>query len=226
MKMIFKRLEMLIGEDALKKLSGKHIMIFGVGGVGGYAAEAVARSGVGTITVVDFDFVQDTNINRQLCALSSTLGKEKALVTAQRLLDINPNLNVFPMCERYTHENSEMFFSKNPHYIIDAIDTVTDKVDLICEAKKRNIPIISAMGAGNKLDGGAFKVADISKTTTCPLARVIRKELKSRGIYSLKTVYSDELPVVKNRTPGSAVWTVGCAGLMLAGEVIRDLIKD
>ena len=226
MEMFFNRLETLIGEDALHKLSKKHIMIFGVGGVGGFAAEAVARSGVGTITVVDFDIVQETNINRQLCALSSTIGKQKVSAIAERLLDINPSLEVFPLCERYTVQSSELFFQKKPDYIIDAIDCVTDKINLICKAKELNIPIISAMGAGNKLNAGSFKVADISKTTTCPLARVMRRELKARGVHNLKTVYSDEPPVVSNRTPGSAVWAVGCAGLMLAGEAISDLIKD
>ncbi len=225
-EMIFKRLETLIGSQALEKLSNKHVMIFGVGGVGSYSAEAVARSGVGTVTLVDFDIVQDTNTNRQLCALHSTLGKQKALVVSERLCDINPSIKVFPVVKRYTAENSDVFFKMNPDYIIDAIDSVTDKIDLICKAKEHNIPIISAMGAGNKLSSASFKVSDISKTTVCPLARVMRRELRARGVHNLKVVYSDEPPVISERTPGSAAWAVGVAGLMLAGEAISDLIKD
>ncbi len=223
--MIFKRLETLIGENALKKLSNKHIMIFGVGGVGGYCAEALARSGIGTVTLVDFDIVQETNINRQLCALSSTIGKQKVRVISERLLDINPDITVFPICERYTSENWAYFFRNKPDYIIDAIDSVTDKIDLICRAKEQNIPIISAMGAGNKLSSSSFKISDISKTTMCPLARVMRRELKARGITKLKVVYSDEAPVVNERTPGSAAWAVGVAGLMLAEGAISDLLR-
>ena len=220
----FERLAALLGETAISSLSNYHIMIFGIGGVGGYAAEAIARCGIGKITLVDFDIVNESNINRQLCALTSTVGKNKSEVMAQRLRDINPDSEIIAESTRYTSETKETFFSQSPDYIIDAIDCVSDKISLICEAKARNIPIISAMGAGNKIDATAFKVSDISKTKVCPLAKVMRKELGIRGIKHLKVVYSEELPVIKERTPGSSVWAVGTAGLILAGETIKDLI--
>lgn len=220
----FDRLATLLGESAVSSLSDFHIMIFGIGGVGGYAAEAVARCGIGKITLVDFDTVNETNINRQLCALTGTIGQNKAEVMAKRLLDINPSAEVIAETTRYTKETKDRFFSNNIDYIIDAIDCVTDKISLICEAKARNIPIISAMGAGNKIDASMFKVSDINKTKVCPLAKVMRKELGIRGIKHLKVVYSEEAPVIKERTPGSSVWAVGTAGLMLAGEAIKDLI--
>ena len=225
MNMKFSRLSSLIGEDAIKKLSKSHVMIFGLGGVGGYAAEVVARSGIGKITLVDFDVVNASNINRQLCALESTIGQGKVSVIAKRLSDINPDIEITTLPLRYAAEVREEFFSLSPDYIIDAIDSVTDKIDLIIEAKKRDIPIISAMGAGNKLDASAFKVSDRSKTKVCPLAKVLRKELGIRGVKHLKVVYSEELPVVKERSPASAVWVVGTAGLLLGGEAIKDLIK-
>lgn len=220
----FERLASLIGEDSLSSLSKLHIMIFGIGGVGGYAAEAIARCGFGKITLVDFDIVNESNINRQLCAMTSTLGRNKAEVMAERLRDINSDAEVIAQTTRYSSETKELFFSQKPDYIIDAIDCVTDKISLICEAKTRNIPIVSAMGAGNKLDATLFKVSDISKTKVCPLAKVMRKELGIRGIKHLKVVYSEEPPVIKERTPGSSVWAVGTAGLILAGEAIKDLI--
>ncbi len=226
MDMKFDRLASIFGEDTIAFLTQKHVMIFGLGGVGGYAAEAIARSGVGKITVVDFDTVNETNINRQLCAMSSTLKQNKAEVTARRLSDINPSAVIVPNSSRYTSETREKFFSDKPDYIIDAIDCVTDKIDLICESIKRNISIISAMGAGNKVDASAFKVSDISKTKMCPLAKVMRKELGIRGVKHLKVVFSEESPVINTRVPGSTVWAVGTAGLMLAGEVIKDLIKE
>lgn len=222
----FIRLATLVGDNVVSSLSSRHVMIFGVGGVGGYAAEAIARSGIKKITIVDFDTVNETNINRQLCALNSTIGLKKVEVMAKRLSDINPDAEIVADTTRYTKDTREHFLSQKPDYIIDAIDCVTDKIDLICEAKKRDIPIISAMGAGNKLDASAFRISDISKTIVCPLAKVMRKELRIRGIKHLKVVFSDELPVVKARTPSSAAWVVGTAGLLLAGEVIRDLIKE
>ena len=222
----FNRLASVFGENAIAFLAQKHVMIFGLGGVGGYAAEAIARSGIGKITVVDFDTVNETNINRQLCAMSSTLNLSKANVTAQRLSDINPSATIIPRAFRYTEETREKFFSDAPDYIIDAIDCVTDKIDLICESTKRRIPIISAMGAGNKTDASAFKVSDLSKTKMCPLAKVMRKELGIRGIKHLKVVFSEEPPVINTRVPGSTAWAVGTAGLILAGEVIKDFIKE
>ena len=225
MNLKFSRLAALVGEDSVSSLSKRHVMIFGLGGVGGYAAEVIARSGVGKITLVDFDTVNETNINRQLCALSGTIGKSKVDVIAERIADINPEISVLRRNMRYNAESRDVFFSDVPDYIIDAIDCVTDKIDLIVEAKKRDIPIISAMGAGNKLDAAAFRVSDISKTHSCPLAKVMRKELGIRGVKHLKVVFSAELPVIKERTPASAAWVVGTAGLMLGGEVIKDLIK-
>ncbi len=224
MKKKFERLATLVGESQVSSLSNYHIMIFGMGGVGGYAAEAVARCGIGKITLVDFDTVNESNINRQLCALTSTLERNKAEVMAERLRDVNSDAEIIACPTRYTSETKELFFSQKPDYIIDAIDCVTDKISLICEAKTRNIPIISAMGAGNKLDATLFKVADINKTKVCPLAKIMRKELGIRGIKHLKVVYSEELPVIKERTPGSSVWAVGTAGLIIAGEAIKDLI--
>ncbi len=226
MDMRFERLKSLLGKESVASLSSRHVMIFGLGGVGGYSAEAIARSGVGKITLVDFDTVNETNINRQLCALESTIGQSKVSVIAKRLIDINPDIQIIERNERYTKDASETFFADKPDYIIDAIDSVTDKIDLICTAKKNNIPIISAMGAGNKLDASRFRVCDISKTTMCPLAKVMRKELGIRKIKHLKVVFSDESPVARERTPGSAVWVVGTAGLLLAGEVIKDLMKE
>ena len=225
MDLRFDRLKTLLGEDAVISLSHKHIMIFGLGGVGGYAAEAIARSAIGKITLVDFDTVNETNINRQLCALSGTIGLSKAEVMKTRLSDINPDAEIIAIEKRYTKDTREYFLSQKPDYIIDAIDCVTDKIDLIYEAKQRNIPIISAMGAGNKLDASRFRVADISKTSVCPLAKVMRRELGIRGIKHLKVVFSDELPVLRKQEPASAAWVVGTAGLLLAGEVIKDLTK-
>ncbi len=226
MDLKFSRLSALIGEEKVSRLSKKHVMIFGLGGVGGYAAEALARSGIGKLTLVDFDTVNVSNINRQLCATKSTVGKSKVEVTALRLLDINPAIEIIKIEKRYTSEMGEEFFSDRPDYIIDAIDSVTDKISLIVETKNRNIPIISAMGAGNKICAEKFKVSDISKTSVCPLAKVMRKELGLRGIKHLKVVFSDESPIVKERTPASAVWAVGAAGLLLGGEAIKDLIKE
>ena len=226
MNIKFSRLSTLIGEASLEKLKKSHVMIFGLGGVGGYAAEVVARSGVGKITLIDFDTVNETNINRQLCALESTLGESKVSVIAKRLRDINSDIEINEKNARYKAEYREEFFCMQPDYIIDAIDSVTDKIDLIIEAKKRDIPIISAMGAGNKLDASAFRVSDISKTKVCPLAKVLRKELGIRGVKHLKVVYSEELPVIKEREPASAAWVVGTAGLLLGGEAIKDLIKE
>ena len=222
----FSRLSMLLGDDALIKLSKCHVMIFGLGGVGGYAAEAVARSGVGKITLVDFDTVNESNLNRQLCALTDTVGKFKAEVVANRLRSINPDAEITVDPERYTKDTCEHFFAMKPDYIIVAIDCVTDKIHLLCSAKERDIPVISSMGTGNKLDATAFRVSDISKTKMCPLAKIMRKELGVRGVRHLKVVYSEETPVINTRTPGSAAWVVGTAGLILAGEAIKDLISQ
>lgn len=229
----FIRSEMLLGREAMEKLHRAHVAVVGVGGVGSFAVEALVRAGIGEITLVDSDEVSLSNLNRQLCALHSTLGRYKVDVLAERALDINPGLKVHPRVLRYSAETREEFFSARYDYIVDAIDMVSCKLDLIVSAKERNIPIISALGAGNRLDPGLLRVADISKTESCPLAKVVRKELRERGIRHHKVVYSPE-PVLKplpmeepppgrRSIPGSVSWVPGAAGLMLAGEVIKDI---
>lgn len=232
----FLREAMFYGTDAVEKLRSVHVMVLGIGGVGSYCAEALGRAGIGTITLVDNDTVGLTNLNRQLCALHSTLGKFKSDVMAERLRDINPNAQFRSLPLLYTEENKEEFFSLQPDYIVDAIDLVSCKLSLIQTAKERHIPIISAMGTGNKADPTRFKICDISKTTGCPLARVMRKELRSRGIQSHTVLFSDEPPITpvpletpppgRRSIPASLSWVPSCAGLMLAGYVVRDLIGD
>lgn len=222
----FSRTERLIGIDSLEKLKKSNIIVFGLGGVGSYVAEALARSGIGKMTVVDKDTVDITNINRQLYALHSTVGKNKSDVARERILDINPNCEVTPIVKMYLPENSDEFNLSQYDYIIDAIDNVTAKIDLAIKAQELNIPIIASMGTGNKLDPTAFKITDIYKTDTCPLCRVMRKELKARNVKKLKVLYSTEIP--KNdgeRTPASISFVPSVAGLIIAGEVIKDLIK-
>lgn len=220
----FSRTEALIGADTLEKLKGKRVAVFGVGGVGSYTAEALARAGVGSIDLIDNDTVSVTNINRQLIALSSTVGLYKVDVAKERLLDINPDLSVKTLKIFYTPENTGDINFKDYDYVVDAIDCVTAKIDIICKTKELGVPVISAMGTGNKLDPTAFKISDIYKTSVCPLARVMRKELKERGIESLKVVYSEEQP--KNsgsRTPSSISFVPSVAGLIIAAEVVKDL---
>ena len=222
----FARTERLIGKDNLEKLKNKNVIIFGLGGVGSYAAEALARCGIGRMTVVDKDTVDITNINRQLYALQSTIGKAKADVAKERILDINPNCQVTPIVKMYLPENADEFNLAEYDYIVDAIDNVTAKIDLAIKSQELNIPMIASMGTGNKLDPTAFKITDIYKTDTCPLCRVMRKELKTRGVKKLKVLYSTEMP--KNdgeRTPASISFVPSVAGLIIAGEVIKDLIK-
>lgn len=229
----FTRTAMLLGDNTLERLSRCHIAVFGLGGVGSFVAEALARSGVGELTLVDNDTISDSNINRQLFALHSTIGMPKCECAAQRISDINPNAVLHPRFEHYSAETRESFFSAQFDYIIDAIDLVSCKLDLIETALKYKIPIISALGTGNKLDSSRFTVTDISKTINCPLARVMRRELKARGIAHHKVVYSpelaihtvtDELPPPGRRSiPGSVAWVPGTAGLMLAGAVITEL---
>ncbi len=222
----FSRTERLIGADALLRLEKSNIIIFGLGGVGSYVAEALARSGVGKITVVDKDTVDITNINRQLYALHSTVGKDKTAVAMERIQDINPYCNVTPITKMYLPDNADKFSLSQYDYIIDAIDNVTAKIDLAVKAQELNIPIISSMGTGNKLDPTAFKITDIYKTDTCPLCRVMRKELKARNVRKLKVLYSTETP--KNdgeRTPASISFVPSVAGLIIAGEVVKDIIS-
>ncbi|MBO5060681.1 MAG: tRNA threonylcarbamoyladenosine dehydratase [Clostridia bacterium] len=229
----FIRSEILIGKEAVKKLKNAKVIVFGVGGVGSFVCEALARGGIGTIALVDNDTVAESNINRQLIALSSTIGKSKADVMAERIRDINPECNATPINCFYTRDR-EIDISEYD-YIIDAIDTVTSKLTLIEEANRFSVPIISCMGTGNKLDPTKFEIADIYKTSVCPLARVMRRELKSRGIKRLKVLYSKEEPLKpdsdidevssKRQVPGSVSFVPPVAGMIIAGEVIKDLIK-
>lgn len=225
----FLRTAALIGDDAVEQLQNSKIMLFGLGGVGSFVAEALIRSGVGEIDIYDNDTVDITNINRQLIALESTIGKLKTEVTARRLKEINPNVKVFEHPVFVTPEvinNTD--FSKFD-YVIDAIDNVTAKIAICQKAREYNIPVISAMGAGNKLDPTLFEVAPIEKTSVCPLAKVMRLELKKRDITGVKAAFSKE-PAIKNnknqRTPASIAFVPSVMGLVIAGEVIKDLIKN
>lgn len=228
---IFSRAELLLGEEALEKLRSARVALFGIGGVGSFAAEALARGGVGHITLVDGDTVSITNINRQLIALHSTVGKEKTAVMAERIADISPETEVETYPVVYGAENRDLLDFSTYDYVIDAIDTVTSKLILIEEAKKAGVPVISCMGTGNKFHPERFEVTDISKTSVCPLAKVMRKELKVRGIKNVKAVYSKEEPqkpaespeTGKRQIPGSLSFVPPVAGLLLAGEVIRHI---
>ena len=229
----FSRTNMLIGTDAAERLANAHVAVFGIGGVGGHAAEALVRAGIGELTFVDHDSVSVSNLNRQIIALHSTVGRPKAEVMRERALDINPSARIHARVMRYTAETRDEIFSANFSFIIDAIDLVTHKLDLICTAHERGVPIISAMGTGNKLDASAFTVTDLAKTQNCPLARIMRKELKKRGITHHRVVFSEETPLVPNSipeeeivrrsTPGSVSWVPGCAGMIMAGAAIRHI---
>ena len=227
------RTELMLGTEAIKKLSKSHVAVFGLGGVGGYAVEALARSGVGEITVLDCDVFSESNLNRQLYATKDTVGQNKTQVTAERILSVAPDCTVHPIDLFYTPENAHTVDLSSFDYIIDAIDTVTSKIHLICQATEQAIPIISSMGTGNKTDPTQLKVTDLYKTQGCPLARVLRKELKQRNIPKLKVVYSEEEPkktvIADDSTgrhaPGSMVFVPACAGLILAREVVMELIK-
>ena len=228
----FSRTAKLIGENAVEILKNAKVAVFGAGGVGGYVIEALARAGVGNIDIVDGDTVALSNINRQIIALESTLGKNKAETAAERCLDINPEIKAHALGVFFTEETYNDFDLSKYDYIVDAVDSVTAKIELIVRAKALNVPIISSMGAGNKLDPTAFKVSDIYKTSVCPLARVMRRELKKRNIKSLKVVYSDEEPIIpltkeqgRKVPPASISFVPSVAGLIIAGEVIKDLIK-
>ena len=223
---IFSREERLIGKEALLKLNNANVIVFGLGGVGSYTAEALARAGIGKMTVVDKDTVDITNINRQLYALNSTIGKPKAEIAKERILDINPNCKVLALQKMYLPENADEFNLGEYDYIIDAIDNVTAKIDLAVKSQELSIPMIASMGTGNKLDPTLFKVSDIFKTSVCPLCKVMRTELKKRNIKKLKVVYSEEQPKKDGqRTPASMSFVPPVAGLIIAGEVIKDIIK-
>lgn len=223
MKEQFSRTTLLLGEEAIEKLNNSKILIFGVGGVGGYVAEALARTGIGHFTLVDKDTVSASNINRQIIALHSTVGRDKVDVLKERMLDINPELEVEARKCFFLPENAHEFDFAGYDYVVDAVDTVTAKLQIIVQAKEAGVPVISAMGAGNKVCPERFEVADIYKTEVCPLAKVMRRELKKRGIKSLKVVYSKEEPVYKGRIPGSIAFAPSVAGLIMAGEVVKDL---
>ncbi len=234
----FTRTEMLIGKDAIKKLSEAHVVVCGIGGVGSYVVEALARAGVGELTLVDFDEVSLTNINRQLIALHSTIGKPKVEVARERIVDINPNAKINIQKIRLNGEDS-IVFDKNVSYIVDAIDSVDAKINLIVMATQNKIPIISCMGTGNKLEPSKLEISDISKTSVCPLARVVRKKLRDKGITKLKVLYSKEEPIKcdeevmkecqletsKSYVPGSISFVPSVAGLLIASEVIKNLIR-
>lgn len=244
----FSRTELLIGKEGIEKLANSRVAVFGIGGVGAYAVEALVRSGLGTIDIIDDDKVCITNLNRQLYATRKTVGKYKVEVAKERILDINPNAIINTYQTFYTPETANKFDFTQYDYVIDAIDTVVGKLSLIERAKAANIPIICAMGAGNKMDPTRFEVTDISKTSVCPLAKVIRTELRKRKIKGVKVVYSTEIPIkpkeymsisckahcvcppgtrkstVKHQIPGSNAFVPPVVGMIIAGEVIKDLI--
>ncbi len=244
----FSRTELLLGKEAMDRLAGARVAVFGVGGVGGYVCEALVRSGVGAFDLIDDDKVCLTNLNRQIIATRSTVGRYKVDVMKERMLDINPDVDVRTHQCFFLPENADDFPFEEYDYVVDAVDTVTAKIALVMKAREKKVPIISSMGAGNKLDGSQFKVADIYKTKVCPLAKVMRHELKKRGVKKLKVVYSEELPIkpvedmaISCRTncicppgakhkcterraiPGSTAFVPSVAGLIIAGEVVKDL---
>lgn len=223
MKEQFSRTAQLLGNENVEKLFDKHVIVFGVGGVGGYVVEALARSGIGKISIVDNDVINESNINRQIIALYSTVGMQKVEVLKNRILDINPECKVFVYNQFFLPENSNDFDFSIYDYVVDAVDTVTAKIEIIKKSKESNVPVISSMGTGNKLNPMGFKVSDISKTKVCPLARVMRNELKKRGISKVKCVYSEENPVIQTQTPASVAFVPPVAGLLIASEVVKDL---
>ena len=247
----FSRTELLFGKEAMEKLAGSRVAVFGIGGVGGYTVEALVRSGIGKLDLIDDDKVCLTNLNRQIIATRSTIGKYKVDVMRDRILDINPKAEVNVHKCFYLPETRDEFDFSQYDYVVDAVDTVTAKIELVLQSQKKGVPIISSMGAGNKLDGSMFQVADIYKTKVCPLAKVMRRELKKRGVKKLKVVYSEEQPVrpledmsISCRTncicppgaqhkcterrdiPGSVAFVPSVAGLIIAGEVVKDLCKE
>ena len=247
----FSRTELLLGKDAMERLTNAKVAVFGIGGVGGYVCEALVRSGVGSFDLIDDDKVCLTNLNRQIIATRKTVGQYKVDVMKQRMLDINPEVQVETHKCFFLPKNAEEFPFQEYDYVIDAVDTVTVKLEIILQAKKYNVPVISCMGAGNKLDASQFRVADIYKTKMCPLAKVMRRELKKRGVRKLKVVYSEEKPIrpledmsiscrnhcicppgaahkctERRDIPGSVAFVPAVAGLVLAGEVVKDLAGE
>lgn len=240
----FSRTELLVGAEGIERLKKSRVAVFGIGGVGGYVVEALARSGVGTLDLIDHDKICLTNLNRQIIATHSTIGEYKVDVAKKRVLDINPEAVVNTYKTFFMPETASEFNFYAYDYVVDAIDTVTGKIQLVMQADGAHTPVISSMGAGNKMNPAAFKVADIYKTSVCPLAKVMRRELKNRGIKKLKVVYSEEVPIVpksdaqplemadkndtngKRRIPGSNAFVPSVAGLIIAGEVINDLLRN
>jgi len=234
----FSRTRLLLGQEAMEILSEKKVAVFGVGGVGGYVCEALVRTGIGHFDIIDNDQVSLTNLNRQIIALQSTIGRDKVEVMRERMLDINPNVDVTVHKCFFLPENADSFPFGSYDYVVDAVDTVAAKIEIIMQCKNKGIPVISCMGAGNKLDPTGFVVTDIYKTTMCPLAKVMRHEMKKRGVKKLKVVYSNEKPISpdqalaseevtgKRAVPGSTAFTPAVAGLILASEVVKDLIES
>jgi len=227
----FSRTELLIGKKNMEKLNKSKVAIFGIGGVGSFVIEGLARAGIGNFILIDKDIVDITNLNRQLIAVHSTIGKEKVEIAKKRILDINPNANI-KIYKEFFMPDSKDLFDNSVDYIIDAIDTITAKIELVVRASKLNVPIISSMGTGNKLDPTKFEVTDIYKTSVCPLAKIMRKELKARNIEKLKVVYSKEQPIKlesreenEKQVPGSISFVPSVAGLIIASEVIKDIIN-
>ena len=245
----FSRTQLLLGTDAMERLAGSRVAVFGIGGVGGYVCEALVRSGVGAFDLIDNDQVSLSNLNRQIIATHKTIGRYNTGVMKERMLDINPDVDVRIHNCFFLPENADQFPFEAYDYVVDAVDTVTAKIALVMKANELNIPIISSMGAGNKLDASKFEVTDIYKTKVCPLAKVMRRELKKRGVKKLKVVYSEEKPLTPNAcqennnktndagiadagqtharrsTPGSVAFVPSVAGLIIAGEVVKDLTK-
>lgn len=235
----FARTELLYGEEAIERLKDKRVAVFGVGGVGGYVCESLCRSGVGAFDLIDDDVVSLTNLNRQIIALHSTIGKPKTEVMKERMLDINPDVDVRIHQKFFLPDNAHEFPFDEYDYVVDAVDTVSAKIELIVQCIGRGIPVISSMGAGNKLEPGRFMISDIYKTSMCPLAKVMRQELRKLGVKKLKVVYSDEKPVKtegkiegeevahkRRSTPGSTAFAPAVAGLLLASEVMKDLVTS
>ena len=238
MQNAFSRMEILLGEEGSTKLAKARIMVFGLGGVGSYVAEALARCGVGSLTLVDHDTVSVTNINRQLYALRSTVGHSKVQVAKERIRDIDENILVHTYETFYNEDTADMFDFRGVDYIVDAIDTVTSKLLIIQKAKECGVPVISCMGTGNKMEPSKFEITDISKTSVCPLAKVMRTELRKRGIRKVKVLYSKEKPIkavqdngermvnTDGPVPGSFAFVPSVAGLLIAGVVVRDILGD
>ena len=236
----FSRTALLLGSEGMQKLKNARVAVFGLGGVGGYVVEALARSGIGALELVDHDTISITNINRQILATTKTVGKSKVLAAKERVLEIDPDISVTAREQFFHPDTAGTFDFSGYSYVVDAIDTVTGKLALIAQAKAAGVPVISSMGTGNKLDATAFRVADISKTSGCALARIMRKECAKRGLRGIKVVYSEELPCTgedseelaaeragssRRSIPGSVSFVPGVAGLIMAGEVIKDLVS-